>query len=404
MNGATDNKSRPAEPPGRRRFVRRAAAGAGYVLFLVLVVAAGSEVFLRYLLPAAQSYYVWPPYMHVVFNPNDEATPGISGPGHFITNSLGLRSDEPSPDRQRTIYVFGGSTAADVYLDQGEAWVQLLQTYLNQIAGQPRTWVGNLARSSLASIHNLLQFEYLVPQLPRADLFVNLVGVNDLQLALKSSYLREMTKDIHMSWTFSQMPSKGIMGQIALVRFYERIRDWRRKANLGATQTYDAGGYIVWRKCRQTAPLEKLIDDLPNLAGSLEEYRRNLNTLVANARSYGAPIVFITQPAIWASRMSPADQAVLLAGGLGPNNVWCDEQRYYTPRALADGLDQYNKVTLEVCRANNLDCIDLAARVPKTRENFFDDMHFNEMGARLVARVVADALATYYPATVSTVK
>lgn len=396
--------TRPFQSKNGRPLWRHIGMVVGYIAFLLPVVLVGSEIFLRYLLPAAQSYYVWPPHMHVVFNPNDEATPGISGPGHFITNSLGLRSDEPAPDRQRTIYVFGGSTAADVYLDQSEAWVQLLQTYLNQSAGQPRTWVGNLARSSLASIHNLLQFEYLVPQLPRADLFVNLVGVNDLQLALKSSYLREMTKDIHMSWTFSQMPSQGVMGQIALVRFYKRIRDWRRKANLGATQTHDAGGYTVWRKCRQTAPPEKLIDDLPNLAGSLEEYRRNLNALVANARSYGAPIVFITQPAIWASRMSPADHAVLLAGGLGPNNVWCDEQRYYTPRALADGLDRYNKVTLEVCRANNLDCIDLAARVPKTRENFFDDMHFNEMGARLVARVVTDALATYYPAAASTVK
>jgi lysophospholipase L1-like esterase len=400
--------TRPSEPECRRRPWRhpwrRIGAALGYGAFLLAVVLAGSEIFLRFLLPPAQGYYVWPPHLHVVFNPNDEATPGVSGPGHFIVNSLGLRSDEPWPDRQRTIYVFGGSTAADVYLDQDEAWVHLLQTYLNQTAGQPRTWVGNLARSSLATINNLLQFDYLIPQLPRADLFVNLVGVNDLQLALKSSYLRDMTMDIHLSWTFSQMPPKGLLGQSAIVRFYDRIRDWRRKANLGPTQTHDAGGYTTWRKCRQTAPPDRLVDQLPDLGAALVEYRRNLNALVDRAHQYGAPIVFLTQPALWAARMDPPDEAILLAGGLGPNNVWCDEKRYYTPRALAEGLDRFNQVTLDVCRARALFCVDLAQRIPKTRENFYDDMHFNEAGARLVARTVAQALAARYPAGAATLK
>ena len=115
-------------------------------------------------------------------------------------------------------------------------------------------------------------------------------------------------------------------------------------------------------------------------------------------------MVFLTQPSIWAARMEPADQAILLACGLGPNNVWCDDQRYYTPRALADGLDRFNKATLEVCRARGLFCIDLAARIPKSRENFFDDMHFNEAGGRLVGRVVAEALAAPYPAASPVVK
>jgi hypothetical protein len=112
------------------------------------------------------------------------------------------------------------------------------------------------------------------------------VGVNDLQLALKSSYLREMTKDIHMSWTFSQQPPKGLLGQFALARFYDRILDWRRKANLGPTQTHEAGGYNTWRKCRQTAPQEKLVDQLPDLAAPLAEYHANLNRLADYADRY----------------------------------------------------------------------------------------------------------------------
>ncbi|MBI1801721.1 MAG: hypothetical protein HYR71_08855, partial [Chloroflexi bacterium] len=63
--------------------------------------------------------------------PSEEGTPGVTGRGRFVTNSLGLRSDEPFPDRQRTIYVFGGSTVVDFFVDQDKAWVQQLQDKLN---------------------------------------------------------------------------------------------------------------------------------------------------------------------------------------------------------------------------------------------------------------------------------
>lgn len=382
-----------------RRHARRmrVLGWVAYCLGLLVFVLVGSELFLRLLLPAPQGYHVWPPYLHAVFNPTDEATPGISGPGHFIVNGLGLRADEPWPDRQRTVYVFGGSTTADVYLDQDEAWVHLLQTYLNEKPGQKRTWVGNLARSSLASLHNLLQFQYLMPDLPRADLFVDLIGVNDLQLALKSSYLPEMTDETHLSWTFAEMPPTGLLGHFAVARFYERMMDWRRKAAIGAQQNSTADGFVAWRRCRQTAPAENLVQTLPDLTEALAGYRRNLNLLVDRAAAYGAPIVFLTQPAMWQATMDPADAALLLAGGVGPNGVWCSEQRYYAPSVLAEGLERYNRVTLEVCRERGLFCIDLAKLVPKSRATFYDDMHYNEQGARAVARAVADALAAHFP-------
>ena len=73
--------------------------------------------------PAPTRHYVWPPNLRVDFAPTDAATPGVTGRGRFRTNSLGLRSDEPFADARRIVYVLGGSTAADLYLDQEEAWV-----------------------------------------------------------------------------------------------------------------------------------------------------------------------------------------------------------------------------------------------------------------------------------------
>ena len=41
--------------------------------------------------------------------------------------------------------------------------------------------------------------------------------------------------------------------------------------------------------------------------------------------------------------------------------------------------------TLLGCREQSLDCLDLAAAVPKTPVAFYDDVHFTEAGAQIVA-------------------
>jgi len=369
--------------------LRKLGRVTAYLLFLLVVCLVSSEIFLRFLLPASQGYFIWPPNLHVVFKPTPETTPGVSGDGDFRSNSLGLRSDEPPPDRQQTIYVFGGSTAIDVYLDQKRSWVYQVQTKLNATSGESKTWVGNLARSSLSTVSNLLIFKYLMPHLPKPDLFVNLVGVNDLQLALKSSYLKDMTMDRHMSFTFSEMPSQNFWSGLAVSRFYQRIKDWRIKANMGVTQTYGGDGFTAWRKCRAEAPPDKLVDELPDLSAALDQYRRNLHELVKQGNAYGATTIFLTQPTVWSDHIGPAELSQLLAGGIGPNNVWCVDHRYYSPRALAEGMAMFNHVLLDVCRDLELFCVDLASEVPKRARYYFDDMHYSDAGADLVSDVVS---------------
>jgi lysophospholipase L1-like esterase len=353
---------------------------------LMLVVA---ELVLRAWYPVPTRYYVWPPNLRVDFAPTDAATPGVAGPGRFRTNSLGLRSDEPFPDARRIVYVFGGSTAADLYLDQDEAWVALVQQGLNRTPGQPRTWIGNLARPSLASVHNLVHFDRLLPELPRADLLVNLVGVNDLQLALKSSYLDASTPETQLAWAFAMRPPEGgVWSRLATVRAVRLAWQTWRQARFGLVQTRSAEGYRRLRECRQTAPAANLVDTLPSLGDALAEYRGNLVALAARARAYGAPMLFLTQPTLWAERMGAAEQARLLAGGLGPIKTWCTHQRYFSPRALAEGMRAFNDVLRDVCRMPGVTCRDLAAALPPRAEYFYDDMHLSEAGARRVAELV----------------
>jgi lysophospholipase L1-like esterase len=86
--------------------------------------------------------------------------------------------------------------------------------------------------------------------------------------------------------------------------------------------------------------------------------------------------------------MGPAEHARLLAGGLGPIKTWCSHQRYFSPRALADGMRAFNDVLRDVCREPGMLCRDLAAVLPTRAEYFYDDMHLSEAGARRVAELV----------------
>lgn len=143
--------------------------------------------------------------------------------------------------------------------------------------------------------------------------------------------------------------------------------------------------FVNWRRYRQRA--KEIVDDVPNLFSALQEYRRNLNALVDIGQSHGIRLVFVTQPAIWRSNMKQDETDLLWLGGvdsfqLGKGN------KYYSPASLAKAISQYNATLLDVCRVRNVDCVDLASVFPKNRTVFYDDVHFTESGARLVADVL----------------
>jgi len=373
---------------------KRIAWWVSYFAGVIIFILVGCEIFLRFLIPNPQGYFVYPPHSVYRFVPDPETTPGVEGVSHFVANSLGMRADEIPPDAKRRILVFGGSTGIDVYLDQkNEMWTHQVQNKLNATPKQPKAWVGNVARPGLTTIDNLLEFDLMLPNLPHMNMFVNLVGVNDFQLALQSSYWRAPTLGDHLIATFSIMPKKG-WRNLALYRFYERIKYWWKGSHGRFVQTENAKNFAKWLHCRQTAPKENLVD-LPNLDDGPANYRLHLNKLVDRSEVYYAPMIFLTQPTLWNANMTPENEALLQAGGVGPRRDWCTKKIYYSPAALARGMKMFNDVLRDVCRRRKIYCIDLAARVPKERRYFFDAMHYSEAGARLVSDVVTAGIIDY---------
>jgi hypothetical protein len=54
---------------------------------------------------------------------------------------------------------------------------------------------------------------------------------------------------------------------------------------------------------------------------------------------------------------------------------------------------EFNAETLAICADRGLSCFDLAAVLPSDTTIFYDDVHFNEQGARAVAAALTPLLA-----------
>jgi lysophospholipase L1-like esterase len=72
-------------------------------------------------------------------------------------------------------------------------------------------------------------------------------------------------------------------------------------------------------------------------------------------------------------------------------------KKYYSVEALSDGMSQYNDKLIEVCKARGVEYIDLASRLPKDTTAFYDDAHFNESGAKMVAEAIFEYLRQRKP-------
>jgi hypothetical protein len=161
----------------------------------------------------------------------------------------------------------------------------------------------------------------------------------------------------------------------ALWRLGQRLRQMYKASKAPIVQDKTGDWLVQFRKVRSEA---SLLDGLPSLDSGLDEYERNITAIVQESRRRSLRIVLMTQPSIWKTEMSEHERSLLWMG-------WRSEGNYYTTKALMTAMGSYNRRLLDTCLKLDVECVDLASRLPRTTDVFYDDMHFNEEGARSVA-------------------
>lgn len=382
----------------QKEFSQRTFAGLLVVTSFCLAVVL-AEFVLRQFVPTR--FYVLPPGLNQQFAPRPDIMPGVSGPSAFTVNSFGMRGTEWSDEARIRIVAVGGSTTECLYLDDREAWPRLLEDLLNEKLGANTVRVGNVGRSGHNTRNHMLQVEKLLEQYPDIDLLILMIGINDFALRLLHGETfvplakeSESYREKLFYRSFALIPP----GQPELP-FLQRLAIWQQLRHLKKTvlesglddNEQDATGLIYdrWRSFRQAAPAFR--DELPDLSSALDEYARNVDTMIATARENRVQVMLLTQPSLFKSDLEPELQKLLWFGGIG-NFMYEAGSEYYSVGALASGLQAYNDVLLDRCDEHDLLCVDLAATLPKDTSVFYDDVHLNESGARQVAELVSTAI------------
>ncbi|HUL01639.1 MAG TPA: SGNH/GDSL hydrolase family protein [Gemmatimonadales bacterium] len=364
-------------------------------------------------MPPTRSYFVNAPGTDYSLTPPPGLLAGVHGTAHFHVNAFGVRGQPFGADAaEYRILAVGGSTTRCTFLDETEAWTYLLEHQLGRTADGRSVWVGNVGKDAATSREHVLQVKYLLKQYPRIDAVVVLVGVNDMLSALQQGWQYRVpdavttpeAERVQMERAFVETPHRvqdEEFSSFAGVPWYKATAVWqlahRAKQVLFTHRTYpikDFPSHIAQSR-RERQEAAEWVDSLPPLDAPLREYRRNLNAIADIAAASGATLVLVTQPTVWRAAMSVTEQQVLVFGYLGP--IKRPMRVFYTVGSLERAMRRYNEALLAVCRERGLDCVDAAPRLARDTTTMYDDMHFNEEGARLLAGLLADHFRSRSP-------
>lgn len=328
----------------------------------------------KFLIATPNSSFSWPI--------NTKHTPGITIDTALVNyNSIGARSAEIPSSCEHKIIAIGGSTTACYALNQDKTWTYLLNNYLNS----EKYWLGNFGRPGNNSNHHIYQTEEILSlaELEDTEIALFLIGVNDFACFITSEnkYLNQAPYKTQLA-AFAHVPDTILpwYRRLAIFKLLKRIKLKIQQENSSA----DLGTALEkLRKERLNMPR---LDSIPDLTIALAHYRKNLKKIITVCKNKKVQPVFMTQASMWKNNLNPKYDSLLLSYQVyypGLSKSYC-----LSNSALEKGMIAFNQQLKKVCKEEKVLLIDLESVIPKSTQSFYDDCHFNESGAQLVAQEV----------------
>jgi lysophospholipase L1-like esterase len=244
---------------------------------------------------------------------------------------------------------------------------------LRQQTGEKRLWVGNVGVSGYATPYHV-RFTRVSNLVAEMDCLVFLVGINDLLWSLAGRDFSVIP--IHGVPLPQPRLAKTSLGKLAIATF-QRATDF---GVADATLIEDEVGanYVARREARRDAPAIREAD-LPFAAYT--GFGQRVNELINACGERGVRGILVTHPVLWREAMPPEKEALLWLGSL-PDGTFA------SAASLRTMIDRFNEIVVRICEERGAECVDLR-EMNGCAEYFYDDCHFNEAGAREVARRLA---------------
>jgi len=261
----------------------------------------------------------------------------------------------------------GGSTTECLYNDDSKTITRVLQNQLNETKDTNSTVkVYGAAKAGDASDDHCSMIVHRIVQL-QPDMIIVFAGINDLTRALVNydylHYVKGEPPDRLRLLKYLATESQIVR------RFYYLFGQMSSPVTQVFQEIHLRSEYKNKISVCNSLPLS---NERPRV--DLAAYANNLRTIAGVAQAHGIKLVLMTQQTTWN----------------GPDNAnlkewqWllCRSGTRYREDYMNEALTALNDQTRQVAHQFSIPVYDLAGTMPKSRDFFYDDVHFNDRGAQ----------------------
>jgi lysophospholipase L1-like esterase len=288
-------------------------------------------------------------------------------------NSLGFRGPDTSQTypNQLSIITIGGSTTACHLLSDDKTWPYLLEQYLKN--DYNNVWVNNAGYNGHSTFgHQILLDDHVKKLKPKIITF--LVGVNDIENDGPTYPDKLKMKNVYtdmLNYLYNNSELVNVIVNLS--------RGGRAKKLNNTTQEMKipgALGSLDLTRAEMDARLRKQQQYLPG-------YGSRIAALIDTCNKNNILPIFITQPCLYGTGIDSLTKVDLASAKVdeGMNG-----------RLLSEILKMYNDRLVQVCKIKSTPFIDLASMMPKNSLYYYDQTHYTNQGAEIVAKVVAEKI------------
>lgn len=323
-------------------------------------------------------YKTLPRNVSIIIDIQGKAFRNIQGIQHLNTDWKGYRvtpSIEYESKKGIRIIAIGGSTTADILLDDKHIWTYLLQEKLKIELGRP-VEVINTGVSGVRAAHHLATFSRTLQYEPDFVLF--LVGVND--------WVRHIWKQFDfLPWLhdgiFGLVFEDTMLGVFSM-SIYDRVKLTIAKTKEQFVKGQDirlVTGELFGRKRGSLGRKTKFEYFPQDVSEEYKKYIMRISDLCDNAN---ISCIFVTQPSGY---HFDSEEKYKESFWLTPP----DRSYTLTFKSMVAIADVYNKYLTKFGKKRGHKVCDIARFVPPSFESFYDDVHYNTRGAKKVAELIS---------------
>jgi len=301
---------------------------------------------------------------------------------HVKKNSFGFRGSNDTTNKYPKILFVGGSTTECFYMSDNEDWPSQVQRKLTPKFNN--IWINNAGMSGHSTFGHLLLMEYIIKKI-HPDYICFMVGINDNNIQKLNSDDKKIPSKYYggiEDWLIKN--SHFAMSIKYLIGVHKALKVNVTDRNIDFNSLYFASKDDIGYKI-----VKNLSEDTIQLND--KQYSSRIQQLINLCKDNNIEPIFISQT-ICAGFLDPTTKKDL------SKEFFSMEFNIPIPhngKNMRRELEYYNNLTRIISQKNCNHFIELDSLLSKDSKYYYDFIHYNKTGNKMVASIIAEELTKY---------